>query len=249
MKTVRVGIIILTAILAAGCAGTPETTTDIARKSDGPEHPFLSQVAVNLPTPEEMDVLVASIPEGWESDLVGGTFTNEETVKPVHLQRRYAFRAELCDEDWLGCKTSAIVEGDELYVPLPHGFNSVRIISADGGDYRYASRLINQKLTLEEKREWWKKITERSGGHKFVLAEAETQEVITVTPLGQAAEAATIAGMTEDWQKAAACGLMSVSTTDVVSLTTQPIGFAVKKGLQSVCYARAKPNILTAKGT
>jgi hypothetical protein len=242
-------MITLAAILVAGCAGTLETTTDLARKSDGPEHPLLSQAAVNLPTPEEMDIFVVPIPGDWQSDLVGGTFQNEETVKAVHLKQRYAFRAELCDEDWLGCKTSAIVEGNNLYVLIPHGFDSVRVISASGEKYLYASRLINRQLTPEEKREWWGEIEKLSGGGKIILADTETQEIITVTPLGQAAEAATISGMTEDWQKAAACGLMSVSTSDVASLATQSMLFAARKGLQGFCYARKQPNVLTVKGT
>ena len=210
MKTTRgLTIIILAGFVLAGCATAPQGTSDLARAET--EHPFLSQVAINLPTPAEMDVLVASVPSDWGKGIAGRT----------------------------------------IYVPAPHGVDSVRVISPDNARSFRVSRANARTLTPSEKSAWWETIRSRSGGGKIVLQDPETGEVMTITPLSpQFLEAATVSAMTEKWQKAAACGLMKLSTSDAIPVFGSPVpGGAVRLVMGGICYSQKGPNVLAGGGT
>lgn len=206
MKTTRsLTIIILASLALAGCATTPQGTSDLARAET--EHPFLSQVAINLPTPAEMDVLVASVPSDWGKGIAGRT----------------------------------------IYVPTPHGVDFVRVISPDNTRSFRVSRANARALTPAEKSAWWEMIRNRSGGGKIIMRDEETGEVMTVTPLSpKFLEAATVSAMTEDWQKAAACGLMKVSTSDIAS---KGVTLGIRLVMGGICYSQKGPNVLAGGGT
>ncbi len=250
MKIARLFILLFAGTMLAACATTPQSWGDLARTGAdrGVEHPVMALVAINLPTPSEMDVLVAPVPKAWRGDLVGGAFQNEVTVKTVAIKKRLVFRAETCSGPALQCRSSAFVEGGQLYVPVI-GVDSVTVIAANGKQEFRVMRGIHRQLSLTEKSAWWETVRSRSGGHKIVLEDNETKEVMTVTPLSpNFRDVAAVSSMTEDWQRAAACGLMSVSTTDVALVATGPQWLAVKKGVQGICYLRARPNTLTSTG-
>lgn len=245
------GALVLAGLVLAGCATDPQSWGDLARTGAdrGAEHPVMALVAVNLPTPGEMDVLVAPVPESWRGDLVGGAFQNEVTVKTVAIKKRFASRAETCSGLALKCRSSAFVEGGQFYVPVPHGVDSATVISANGKQEMRVVRGIHRQLSPAEKSAWWETVRVRSGGQKIVLEDKETGEVMTVTPLSpNFRDIAAVSSMTEDWQRAAACGLLSVSTTDVTLAATGPQWLAAKKGLQGICYLRTGPNTLSTGG-
>jgi hypothetical protein len=198
-------IIILVGFVLAGCATTPQGLSDVARAET--EHPFLSQVAINLPTPQEMDVLVTSVPSDWGKGIANRT----------------------------------------IYVPIPHGIDSVRVISPDNSRSFRVSRGNARILTSAEKSAWWETIRNRSGGGKIVLQDPETGEVMTVTPLSpKFLEAAAVSAMTEKWQRAAACGLMKISTSDIAS---QGVTLGVRLVTGGICYSQKGPNVLQEGGT
>jgi len=197
--------IILAGFVLVGCATTPQGLSDVARSDV--EHPFLSQVVINLPTPSEMDVLVTSVPSDWGKGIASRT----------------------------------------IYIPVLHGVDSVRVISPDGSRSFRVSRANARVLSPAEESAWWETIRSRSGGGKIVLQDPETREVMTVTPLSpKFLEAAAVSAMTEKWQKAAACGLMRLSTSDIAS---QGVTLGVRLVTGGLCYSQKGPNVLAGGGT
>lgn len=256
-------VLILVALVVSGCAYQPQMVGDLVRseyptgsKMSGvmPEHPYLSQVAVNLPPAKSADVFEVSVPRNWYGDLSGGTFTDEVSTKKVRLERRYAFRAETCIGQSLACKTSAIVEDGKLYVFLTHSQSSATILSARGKALRI-SRENAKKLSRSEKETLWGLIKTRSGDRRLVLRDDETGEVFTVIPLGsEYLQAAGITGAALRWQKEAVCGWRSIGSDELLSIAAAPVNpigaglTVVGRGMKYYCSKTMPANVLSTTG-